>query len=69
MTFPLMLAAAHGGHAATVAHGSASIEPWQLINLVGAPLLALMFAGPVVDDVRNWIVSLRERPPASGNGS
>lgn len=65
MTFPFVLAAAHGGHVAAVAHGTASIEPWQLINLVGAPLVALMFAGPVVDDVRSWIGSLRDQPPGS----
>ncbi len=65
MSLSALVAAAHGGHVATVAHGSASIEPWQLINLVGAPLLALMFVGPVVDDVRSWIGSLRDEPPGS----
>lgn len=65
MNLSVFTSAAQGGHIAAVAHGSASIEPWQLINLVGAPLVALMFVGPVVDDVRSWIGSLRDQPPRS----
>jgi hypothetical protein len=47
-----------GGHAA---HGSGGIvlEPWQVINLVGAPLLAVIFVKPVIDDVRAWLASDR----------
>ncbi len=35
------------------------IELWQVINLVGAPLLAVLFAQPVIDDVRAWLRTSR----------
>jgi hypothetical protein len=38
-----------------------TLEAWQIINLVGAPLLAILFVRPVIDDVRAWLTSLRER--------
>ena len=31
-----------------------SLELWQVINLIGAPLLALIFARPVVEDLKSW---------------
>jgi len=37
-----------------------TLEAWQIINLVGAPLLAILFVRPVVDDVRAWLASMRE---------
>ena len=42
------------------------IELWQVINLVGAPLLAVLFARPVIDDLRAWLRSGRE-PGADGS--
>ena len=44
-----------------VQSGSAELhlELWQVINLLGAPILALLFAQPVIDDVRSWIRSIR----------
>jgi len=36
------------------------IELWQVINLIGAPLLAVLFVRPVIDDVWAWVRSLRE---------
>jgi hypothetical protein len=46
----------HGGDAA----GGLQIELWQVINLIGAPLLAVLFARPVIDDLRAWIISNRD---------
>ena len=46
------------GGAVVGPHGSGStvqIEPWQVINLIGAPLLALLFLQPVIDDLRAWL--------------
>jgi hypothetical protein len=48
-----------GPHGAT-SGGGVYLEPWQVINLVGAPLLALLFLRPVVDDLKAWISSIRE---------
>jgi hypothetical protein len=44
----------------TTSGGGVYLEPWQVINLVGAPLLALLFLRPVVDDLKAWISSIRE---------
>jgi hypothetical protein len=55
--------AAGGAYAVHAADGGASgaqIELWQVINLVGAPLLAVLFARPVIDDLRAWHASRRE---------
>lgn len=30
------------------------LAPWQVINLVGSVLLALLFVGPVIDDLQSW---------------
>jgi hypothetical protein len=40
--------------------GSITLEPWQVINLIGAPLLALMFMAPVIDDLKAWLASIRK---------
>lgn len=42
------------------ASGGAQIELWQVINLIGAPLLAVLFARPVIDDLRAWRAERRE---------
>jgi hypothetical protein len=44
----------------TDASGGIQIELWQAINLIGAPLLAVLFARPVIDDVRAWVRSREE---------
>jgi hypothetical protein len=38
-----------------------NLEAWQVINLIGTPLLALLFLRPVLDDVAVWWRSIRER--------
>jgi hypothetical protein len=40
--------------------GGVTLEAWQVINLIGAPLLALLFLRPVLDDVAAWWRSSRE---------
>lgn len=40
--------------------GGVQIELWQAINLIGAPLLAVLFARPVIDDLRAWLHSERD---------
>jgi hypothetical protein len=37
--------------------GGMQIELWQAINLVGAPLLAVLFAQPVIEDLAAWFGS------------
>ncbi len=61
MVSSALFAAAQAGHAAAAAHGAFAVQLWQVINLIGAPLVAIMFVGPVVEDVRSWISSLRDR--------
>lgn len=46
--------------------GSLQIELWQVINLVGAPLLAVLFARPVIDDIRAWIRSRNDPDEIGG---
>jgi hypothetical protein len=50
----------NGPHPAGVSGGGVQIELWQIINLVGAPLLAVLFARPVIDDLRAWRAAERE---------
>src|SRR5947208_5283306 len=60
LTLSAMIAA--GGAFAGTQTGNGSsvqIELWQVINLVGAPLLAVLFAQPVIDDVRAWLRTSR----------
>jgi len=40
--------------------GGVNLEAWQVINLVGAPLLALLFMAPVIDDLKDWLASVRK---------
>lgn len=61
MMFATVIAA--GGAFATHASnsgGGAQIELWQVINLIGAPMLAVLFVRPVIDDIRAWHASRRE---------
>ena len=54
------LIAAGGAFAGTHGADSSSgvqIELWQAINLIGAPLLAVLFARPVIDDLKAWLAS------------
>jgi hypothetical protein len=55
VTFATAFAGPHGAGAS----GGLNLEVWQVINLVGAPLLALLFLRPVIDDVRAWLSSIR----------
>ena len=48
-----------GQHIVTKSSGDPHLELWQVINLVGAPLLAVLFAQPVVEDLTAWFRSTR----------
>ena len=37
--------------------GDVHLELWQIINLIGVPMLALIFVQPVIDDVKAWWVA------------
>lgn len=52
-----------GQHLTPKDSGGPSLEPWQVINLIGAPLLALIFAGPVIDDLTSWWAARRATHP------
>ena len=54
---------AYTGPQVNDASGGVSLEAWQVINLVGAPLLALLFMAPVIDDLKAWLVSVRNNGP------
>ena len=55
-----------GKHVSTAGGGgNAHIELWQAINLIGAPMLAMIFAGPVIDDVKAWWAARRPTDPAN----
>ena len=54
--------AAAGAYGGTHTGGDATgpqLELWQVINLIGAPTLAVMFARPVIDDIKAWLTSRR----------
>jgi ABC-type arginine/histidine transport system permease subunit len=68
MTFSLVIAtvlAVAINHARSTTQSDVTLEPWQIINLIGAPMLALLFLPTAVDDIRRWIQSLREDSPSS----
>lgn len=54
----------HAAGAIGLQHAAASpgpsLEPWQVINLVGSVLLALLFLGPVLDDLQSWARARQE---------
>jgi hypothetical protein len=56
LTAVIALAVSHAGQTTTGTH----LELWQVINLVGAPVLAVLFARPVIDDIRAWLDSDRD---------
>ena len=62
MDFAAIIAAGFfiGPHSADRS-GGLQIELWQVINLVGAPMLAVLFVRPVIDDVRAWVGWLTDR--------
>lgn len=47
-------------HVRSTGNSDVSLQLWQVINLIGAPMLALLFLPAVVEDLRMWIRSLRE---------
>ena len=51
------IVATSGGFAGhhTAGGTGAPIELWQVINLIGAPLVAILFLQPVIDDLRAWL--------------
>lgn len=34
--------------------GAPDIQPWQVINLVGGPIAAIMLLPKVIDDLNHW---------------
>lgn len=63
MAFLACVLAIAGKHVTTGGGGDVHIELWQVINLLGAPTLALIFVRPVIDDVRDWWVTRHGDPP------
>ncbi|HET9781560.1 MAG TPA: hypothetical protein VFR33_07250 [Candidatus Dormibacteraeota bacterium] len=47
--------------------GGPTLEPWQVINLIGAPLLALIFVRPVIDDLKGWWAARGTTHPDGSN--
>jgi len=50
-----------GPHVTADSSSSVHLELWQVINLLGAPMLAIIFAQPVIDDIRAWLTPPDER--------
>lgn len=48
-------------HHASGSAGAVRLEPWQVINLVGSVLLALIFLPPVLEDIQAWLHERNER--------
>jgi hypothetical protein len=46
-------------HVTSSGESQTHIELWQAINLIGAPLLAVLFARPVVEDLKSWWAARR----------
>ena len=49
-------------HWTSGSQGGAPLALWQVINLVGTPILAMLFLPPVVEDLQAWLRWRRERP-------
>ena len=66
MTSTCFALALSAGGAIVANHGSSGdqgfthVALWQVINLVGAPLLAMLFLPPVIDDLLAWLRWRRE---------
>ena len=50
----MMMLVAAVNHPVNSGGGSAHLELWQVINLVGSIVLATMFLPPVIDDLKRW---------------
>jgi hypothetical protein len=59
LAFLTCVLAGAGQHVNSGGGGEMHIELWQAINLVGAPVLALLFARPVIEDLREWWAARR----------
>ena len=42
-------------HGASADQGFGHVALWQVIDLVGTPLLAMLFLPPVIDDLLAWL--------------
>ncbi len=42
--------------------GAVNVQPWQLVNLVGAPLAAILLLPPILDDLERWWRGRAEEP-------
>lgn len=66
MTSTFLTAVLHAVHAIVINHwtsgdqGSSHLALWQVINLLGTPLLAMLFLPPVIDDLQAWLRWRRE---------
>lgn len=66
MTSTCLMAVLYAGHAAVInqwssgSQGTSHVALWQVINLVGTPLLAMLFLPPVIDDLQAWLRWRRE---------
>jgi len=66
MTATYLAVALAAGHAIAINRGAsgdqgfAHLALWQVVNLVGTPLLAMLFLSPVIDDVQAWLRWRRE---------
>jgi hypothetical protein len=49
-----------GHHGTSGGQGFTHVALWQVINLVGTPLLAILFLPPVIDDLLAWLRWRRE---------
>ena len=47
-------------HGSSGGQGFTHVALWQVINLVGTPLLAMLFLPPVIDDLLAWLRWRRE---------
>ena len=49
--------------------GSAELELWQWINLIGTPILMVLFLSAALNDIAKWIRTMRggAQPPESSD--
>jgi hypothetical protein len=55
-----LVAAVAAFHQAGDAHGVA-LASWQVVNLIGAPLVAFLYLPAVVEDVQRWFVTRKKK--------
>lgn len=48
-------------HAISHSGSTAHVELWQVINLLGTVVLAMMFLPPVIEDLKRWRQEMADR--------